>query len=237
MWLASSKFTNKEWIAHNGWVQCDTNDIIVCTWNWAWITLAACNVWAKIATSKACTNSSYSTSLNTWSCITDKMWLHFQWWSSTGYKFEETYALSSYTLDSWWTTASTSDIWSQWPCPSWYHIPSPDEWYDVIEAWNWWWWTLWTAHDNSLYYHTVNSRRSRSSWWGDIRTALMLPAAGRRARSNGLYFQGEYGHYWSSVAHASTTSYARNLSFNSSSVYPGTYYNRELGLSLRCFKD
>jgi hypothetical protein len=44
------------------------------------------------------------------------MWLHFQWWSSTGYKFEETYTLSTsynYAVDDWLTlgTASTSDRW------------------------------------------------------------------------------------------------------------------------------
>jgi prepilin-type N-terminal cleavage/methylation domain-containing protein len=243
---ATSRYTNKDWIEHNGWVQCDTNDIIVCTGNWTWITLAACNVWAKYATSEACENSSYTGSLDwwdNWNCITDKMWLHFQWWSSTGYKFENTYTLSTsydYAVDSWLTqsSASTSDRWNQWPCPSWYHIPSPDEWYSVIEAWNWGGgWTLWSPSDSTSYYRPTNSYRSLTSWWSDIRTALKLPAAGRRYSSGGLNHQGTGGLYWSSMSHASTASHARYLYFSSSLVYPGGNDYRYDGFSVRCFKN
>jgi hypothetical protein len=217
----------------------------VCTWAWTWITLAACNVWARYATAEACTTSGRNTSLSggdNWNCTTDKMWLHFQWWSSTWYKFDTVYTLSTsynYTVDSWLTsgTANTSDRWNQWPCPTWYHIPSPDEWYNVIEAWNWWWWTLWSASSSSLYYHTTNSYRSLSSWWSDIRTALKLPVAGHRSFSNGLNGQGSEGRYWSSTAHASTALSARYLNFISSSVRPGYSYGRRLGFSVRCFKD
>jgi uncharacterized protein (TIGR02145 family) len=238
---ATEKFRNKDWITYNGWVQCDMNDIIVCTWNKIWCQLAACNVWAITATSEAC-KSTIATSLNTWNCTTDKMWLHFQWWSSVGYKFEEEYTLSTsynYSVDSWLTqgSPSTEDMWLHWPCPTGYHIPSPQEWYEVVEAWSvWTWWTLWNASNSSSDFHTTNSRRTLSSfWWSDIRIALMLPAAGYR--SMGLMLQGSNGHYWSSIAHASTTSTSRFMYFTSNIVLPGYDLIRRNGFSLRCFKD
>jgi uncharacterized protein (TIGR02145 family) len=66
---------------------------------------------------------------------------------------------------------------------------------------------------------------------------LLLPAAGTRHSSNGLRSQGSTGYYWSSVAHASDTSYARHLYFNSSNVCPGNLFSRRNGFSVRCFKD
>jgi hypothetical protein len=238
---ATSRYTNKDWITYNAWIQCDTNDIIVCTWAGVWITLAACNVWARYATSEACTNFGPTTFLNTWNCITDKMWLHFQWWSSTGYKFENTYSLPTsynYPVDTWLTqnSASTSDIWNQWPCPSWYHISSPQEWFDVVEAWwEWWQWTLWTFTSNTDLYNWWY--RPRSSQMANFTSKLKLPAAGRRLSSSGLGRQGSQGDYWLSVSHASDTLRARYLYFNSSNVSPGVYDVRYYGMLVRCFKD
>jgi uncharacterized protein (TIGR02145 family) len=125
-------------------------------------------------------------------------------------------------------------MWSQWPCPSWYHIPSPQEWVDVVEAWTSWW-TLWTFNTSTSYYNWWY--RSRSSWWNDFRTALKLPAAGRRNSTSSLSDLGTNGNYWSSTAHASTASYARFLTFTSSTVRPGYSSSRRRGFSIRCFKD
>jgi hypothetical protein len=81
-----------------------------------------------------------------------------------------------------------------------------------------------------------------SSWWdngswSDIRTALKLPAAGRRYSATTLSNLGSGGRYWSSAAHASLTSNSRLLYFYSSSVFPGISDYRRLGYSVRCFKD
>jgi uncharacterized protein (TIGR02145 family) len=169
------------------------------------------------------------------------MWLHFQWWSSTWYKFENTYTLSisyNYPVDTWLTqsSASTSDRWNQWPCPSWYHIPSPQEWVDVVEAWGaWWQWILWTFIPNTSYYNWWY--RPWSSQMANFTSRLKLPAAGDRYLSNGLSLQGSSGHYWSSVSHVSTASRARLLYFYSPVVFPNSYDNRYHGYSVRCFKD
>jgi hypothetical protein len=219
---AGSRFTNKDWIAYNAWVQCDTNDIIVCTWSWAWLTLAACNVWARYATG---ITSSYTT---------DNVWLHFQRWSSTGYLSENTYTLSTsynYPVDSWLVkgSGSKSDKWNQWPCPASYHIPDWNEWIRLLEAWNWWWWTLWAKKNDPIFNY-----RSWSSWWNDFRTALKLPAAGRR-KSSSFNNIGSAGRYWSTSTMSEWV--MRMLHFWSSSVIPDDYRPRRHGYSIRCFKD
>jgi type II secretory pathway pseudopilin PulG len=225
---ATSIFTNSGWIEYNAWVQCDTNDIIICTWNWVWITLAACNVWARYAWAHTdCTTFA--------SCPTDNVWLYYQWWINTWYKNENQDEISIITIN-WNVNETWTDrAWSE-PCPSWYHIPTPQEWTDVVEAW--WYnntqWTLWAFNENSNHYNLWY--RSRSSQMDNFRNKLKLPAAGRRYSSY-LNNAGSSGFYWSSLAHASITSSARYLTFSSGVVYPGGGGNRHNGFPLRCFKN
>ena len=56
--------------------------------------------------------------------------------------------------------------------------------------------------------------------------------------SSGINHRGSYGYYWSSTVNTSNSSYAYNLGFNSSYVYPGTdYSNKYYGFAVRCVAD
>jgi hypothetical protein len=64
---------------------------------------------------------------------------------------------------------------------------------------------------------------------------LTLPAAGGRNDTGGALFdRGNYGFYWSSAENGSN---AFLLYFNSSSVFPASYFDRTVGFSLRCIAE
>jgi uncharacterized protein (TIGR02145 family) len=197
-------------------------------------------VWARYAWEHTnCTSAS--------SCATNNVWLHFQWWSSTWYllttnatSFLQSY---SYPLDSWLpSTATTSDTWSQWPCPSWYHIPSPQEWIDIVEIWNFAsHWALPNAKPNTETYNWQHRQRNAQSEgpieMSKFRTILKLPAAGWRYSASGLSSLGSDGNYWSSLAHSKEESRARRLNFAAMNVLPGSRNPRRAAFSIRCFKN
>lgn len=74
----------------------------------------------------------------------------------------------------------------------------------------------------------VNGRR----FTGPNGASIFLPAAGDRWKDD-LRSAGSNGDYWSSTLYESYTGHAWSLSFSSGYVYPGSYGNRDLGLSVR----
>ncbi len=64
-----------------------------------------------------------------------------------------------------------------------------------------------------------------------MQAPLYLARSGR-INSGALYDAGGIGYYWSSTV--STSEYARNLYFSSSSVYPESNGYRYRGFSVRC---
>ena len=215
---------------------CDTADIIVCSWAWAWYTISACNVWTTTASTD-------------W---TVSRWQYFQWWRNKWFAYwditqqptqianasydsnNDTYwfvwnsNLSSYRYDwivnqddnLWWDNSwAWTDEQRQWPCPTWYHVPSQTEWSGIVSAWDGVLWDIsWTTTE-----------------WTNLQTALKLPYAGGRNRGNGSFVNGgSNGYYWSSSPNG-TGGYS--LSFNSSYVNPSRYDYRANGFSVRCFKN
>lgn len=196
---------------------CGQADIIICSWPWAWYTIASCNVW--------------STTAGTWSSSYGK---YFQWWENVAWDAtsnvtssnnctwnRDTQACwaSAYTawqITVWDTTSGWNDRWTdygdtRWPCAPWYKVPSNGDWVSIHTAGSWW--TSWTNMQN----------------------ALKLPYAGRRLFTNGaLSSPGTNGFYWSTTP---DTSRARNLHFYSSSVNPSHSSNRVNGFSVRCIKN
>ena len=209
---------------------CDTPDIIVCSWNWTWYTVSACNVWATVAWT------------STWALT---IWKHFQWWRNDWFDYNwwatPTTTTTLYTWTAhvvWWidlswnstyankfiiasstysynwlskTWESTDPGWGQWPCESWYHVPTQNEWSWIVTAWQWW------------------------SIWSSMQTALKLPYAGYRNQNNGAFWLvGSFGFYWSSAPNDTN---GFSLYFYSSGIAPGSSYDRVRGFSLRCFKN
>ena len=206
---------------------CNTADIIVCSWNGTWYTIAACNVWTNTA----------STAYND----TNWYWELFQWWNNAWIKTawtsptriwtttsNSTYSnatfISSLSLPSPfdWTSIQNDNLWWNWtntvesriwPCLTWYHVPTHTEWAWINTAW---WWN--TATD-----------------WFNMSNALKLPMAGlRRWNDASLLDQGADGFYWSSSP-SGTDGYL--MIFYSSNIYPSGNNFRAYGFSVRCFKN
>jgi len=207
---------------------CNTADIIVCSWNQTWYTISACNVWA--------TTASTDWTVSRWEYF--QWWRNkwFAYWDTTQqstqianasydpnndtYWFVWNSNLSSYRYDwivdqddnLWWNNSwAWTDEQRQWPCPTWYHVPSQPEWSGIVTAWQWW------------------------SNWANMQTALKLPYAGFRHRNNGALINGgSYGYYWSSSPNGTNGHY---LYFYSSKITPSHFNSRVYGFFVRCFKN
>ncbi|EKE28139.1 MAG: hypothetical protein ACD_3C00089G0001, partial [uncultured bacterium (gcode 4)] len=120
---------------------------------------------------------------------------------------------SSWTYSSLWSPATM-----QWPCASWYHVPTQKEWCDAAMNLNW-------------------ALTCVSAWKNDttLASTLKLPLAGYRNYSNAGYSpQGFNGYYWSASPNG-TFAYILNIS--STQVYLlGSEY-RALGFTVRCLKN
>ncbi|MBC7498700.1 hypothetical protein H7170_03600 [Candidatus Gracilibacteria bacterium] len=102
------------------------------------------------------------------------------------------------------------------PCMSGYHVPTIKEWCDAIDSIN-------------------GTTGCSSTATTTVVTTLQIPLSGTRDFSTStLYNQGSFGYYWSSTPYST---YARNVSFNTSQVNPSNFSYRTIGFSLRCQKN
>lgn len=186
---------------------CDTPDIVVPPY-----TIAACNVGTTIA----------------WTGFAS-YWVYFQWWEMYGWNttvwttttnntlFSNGLAIS-WSLNNWPATVSDSLSWwinrwwitwsIQWPCPSWRHIPTHDEWSGAILAW----------------------------WYSDgsvMSEGLKLPITGYRLYSDGSFLFQDYGFYWS-TSPSENRAYSLFFKTSISTNYP---CYRTFGFNVRCFKN
>lgn len=136
----------------------------------------------------------------------------------------------------WYNTGThqvTNLAWRQWPCESWYHVPSAWEWQELVKLY---------AKANR---YNLNTQNNENAWANTISEGtafsndLLLPLAGYRDYNAGkVYDTGGYAHYWSSSPRGGSNPYgAWDLSFGSSNVYPSTTRFRANGQSVRCFKN
>lgn len=97
-------------------------------------------------------------------------------------------------------------------------LPTIEEWWEIMKE--------------------INPNIDLNKWWQDdisIRTKLWLELSGYRNTDGDFYSQGSNGNYWSSTPYDSTDAFS--LAFNSSFLYPASYYYRTNGFSVRCLKN
>jgi hypothetical protein len=96
----------------------------------------------------------------------------------------------------------------RWPCAEGYHVPSREEWVGIVVGLSVW----------------------------DLQKTLLLPVAGASNSSSSFVDnQGSYGYYRSSSPYSSSTAYF--LYIYLSIVNVNVDVDRDLGFSVRCFKD
>jgi hypothetical protein len=150
---------------------------------------------------KQATTIAWTVWLNAW---TDTYW--FVWNSTLPAPY--TWANTDIT-DNWWNTTNTN-IARQWPCVTWYHVPSQTEWSWIVTAW--WWWM---------------------NWWA-MQIALKMPITGVRPRSTTTISTPSNGRYWSSTPIGNNGSY---IYFNSLNIFSNSTLGFAYGMNVRCFKN
>lgn len=193
-----------------------SNDIIVCSWTtWSWVIIDSCNAWAN----------------TTWTWFSSH-WELFQWWNSAWVKLATTSSVrpsissidSSYSNEQFitgyssWNATTNSNIWwddtdtneaRRWPCDSWYHIPTRDEWINLFTF---------------MQY---------PDYW-DMSEKLLLPLAWERDRNTwALGYQNIEWYYWTSSA----PSYGLALNFYWNWQVGFLYLHWATWYSVRCFKN
>mgnify|MGYP003998709729 CR=1 FL=1 len=224
IWDASILATTIYW--ELTWNECDTEDIIVCSWELTWYTIAACNVWTTTA-AIAFNDANWYWELFQW---WNNAWIKTAWTSTTKIlvtDIDSTYSGSTFIYNAadwnttqndnlWWNWTSTDEA-RIWPCLPWYHIPTQAEWGWIHIAW--WWGSNW-----------VDS-------WVNISNDLKIPMAGRREWSEaGLYNQGNRGRYWSSSPNGINK--GEHINFLPGYIETVSEFgDRAHGFSIRCFKN
>mgnify|MGYP007115351896 CR=1 FL=1 len=202
------------------WISIDANNDIQNTWvtsfNWStwavtWVGSVNWNTWAVTVT-----EANDST-------ITFTQWWVTKWSFTTNQSSNSTIALDAWKVYTAWTNIDiTNDVISagskiyntQWPAPTWYHIPTKDENMALVAAMT----TLWIDTSN----------------WNCMKIYMKMPFPGYRNSSSNINNIGSYGDYWSSTASGRN---AYNLSISSSSINTQSSWSRSSGFSVRCFKD
>ena len=122
-----------------------------------------------------------------------------------------------------WRSDNNNNRWqtaNQGPCPAGYHVPTDAQWV-IADA----------------FADPATSGGATLGWDNNTETfdsALKLPSAGYRNRSNGTHVsQGTFGYYWSSTVGGA---YTRLLNFVSTVAYTITNF-RAHGFTVRCLKD
>jgi len=236
---ANSETINITWtnwtIIQTNYQKWDDLELYFLSWDWttSHFTIMDRNLWAT-----GVYNQNYD------SPNAASYWYYYQWWNNYGFPNQwkvtgsstqvdasaygpgNYYSSGSFIKNSWrWDTTDNANLWwwesgdvsdKQWPCPTWYHVPSTTEWKWIYDNWD--------------RANTVTSNK-RTQWASD----LLIPFAGYRYNSSaGVNFQGSYGYYWSSSRYNADNAYY--LRFSSSALLPLNDY-RALGFSVRCFKN
>lgn len=192
-----------------------------------WYTIADRNLWA--------TNvwSSYMWNIyqwwnnywfpNTWGVTTSSSWWQATWkWPSNPYNnstFRFWTSIRSYdwamTTNNnlwWWTSSLVTD--HKWPCATWYHVPTGDEWDDILDELT----EMWlTATSNNLA------------------TYLYLWVGGGRDYSSGNITRQTEWLYW--CCDAGNTRKSKYLNITDVTVSTKLDWNRAYGFQIRPFKD
>ncbi len=127
----------------------------------------------------------------------------------------------------------------QWPCPSWWHVPSIWEWNKLLQEWALNHWKLDLVDLSSLYYLSDNS-------YEDFLLDFNIPLAGTHHKDWEWFFgQGKNWTYHSStpctfsIYYVCWNKWSHSLHIVSSDeeIDTGEWYARAYGNSIRCFKN
>lgn len=191
-----------------------------------WQVWSCKNLWATTVRDWTTAPNPCNDNCNPW------VWYYYQWWrNDTGFTNSD----SSPPFNSWWEAqndgkwwwstwdtktvnwAWTTSLWRQWPCPTWYHVPSVKEWQDMC---------------NNVVGSTCTDGMSYNSL---ISTKLRLPFGGLRDLTEGEYDRiWEYWYYWSS---SPVDVHAHFVTIHNLFMSMESYDSRAYAFNVRCLKN
>ena len=224
---------------------CDTNDIIVCSWKSTWYQLAACNVWASQASDwKVCNNAATCNAV--W---TDRLWAILQWGRNKAFPYNyNTIHKARIAWNIWLDKNHTIDtyglIWGDAV-----KIPGTNYWTwatDNIDD-NWWWKSndvikmQWPCLDGYRIPKQKEWEKIHLSgkWWNDwkkLSEDLMIPPNWYRRDIDGeRFYQWKNWYVWAS----DTESFEKTYLFSFSYIFIANkdITSRSTGAWIRCFKN
>ena len=135
----------------------------------------------------------------------------------------------------WWNSANIND--KQWPCPEWWHVPTGNEWSQLIEYYAWYYNSHYSPPITLQGYKNnqkLSDNTNFASWFANY---FNLPFAGSRIYSTSRVSETtRKGDYWSSSAYTNWD-FSRSLILSSSEVNMTNASLLVLGYSVRCFKN
>lgn len=141
---------------------------------------------------------------------------YWPWNYYSDYRFrrEDTSRDSSYNNNLWWGVTGTLSA-MQWPCGSWFHIPTTTEWANIVSI---------------LTAVGIGSR------WSNLKIYLKLPMTWfRDYETTNVDLQWARWSYWTSIAWTGDT--AKDLDFSNFSINTNDSTYRAYWLSIRAFKN
>jgi len=262
-WITANCTENKNWYSwteefHHIWTDitiCDPNNSTKC------ITIMDRNLWATKAGTTCSITDAWACGYHFqwWNnhgfapCLSGNICYNFPWWeTSKGNSidtsrywpqdyFNDNIFRSTYPKDwsnprndnlRWWVTNTHEAM--QWPCPSWYHVPSRLERTNLVQyriadynkkAW-------WNTRDfNSNWTPSGNNE----AFWQFV-NYFKLPHAGSRFYGEVNHI-GQVGYYWSSTAADADRANLFEINLQRSQVTYGIVTWRAAAFSIRCFKN
>jgi len=160
---------------------------------------------------------------------------NLRWWSGDSQE-------NNWWYDESWNVAINVED-RQWPCDTWYHVPSIWEWSQVLKYWaanyTWEWNELVVSSNDGISLFNTISNPSKvilavvTRFQEDFKISL----AGRRHYWLAWVLNVGESAYFSSSSPDIDNWYVRYLRLYSSGVYADDYGNRAYANSVRCFKN
>ena len=156
---------------------------------------------------------------------------------------------SSNNPNLWWDDID-EDYARQWPCPVWYHVPTIEEWSNVLKMYHdmnpkWstieWWnsepddWDLWV--DAAYIWDPITYRVDNLAFRKAFQDAFYIPLAWFRNNDYKLENQWEEARFWSSTPSADNETKSRRFFVGNSVVDSINAKERVYGYSVRCFQN
>ena len=164
-----------------------------------------------------------------WQVNAEDYWWHHPYSSNIFLKLNPNWDSSNNNY-LWWDDMA-GDYAMQWPCPAWYHVPSIEEWDDVLEMYyeiDSKWGTI--DHSNGVKVDGIAFRKA-------FQDAFYIPLAWFRNNDYQLTNQWSEARFWTSTPDNNDSTKSRRFYVGNNVVDSINTKERVYGYSVRCFQN